>query len=83
MSDKMKEIFSTKFSSSFFVFTFFYAVVFYLSFRDQLSLLAGPHGHQTGKEVIPAVLQGIRLSTSHNFLWEVAAIWGMNPQPVR
>ena len=30
MSDKMKEIFSTKFSSSFFVFTFFYAVVFYL-----------------------------------------------------
>ena len=55
MSDKMKEIFSTKFSSSFFVFTFFYAVVFYLSFRDQLSLLAGPHGHQTGKEVIPAI----------------------------
>ncbi len=28
MADKIKELFSTKFSSSFFAFTFFYAIVF-------------------------------------------------------
>ena len=28
--DRVKEIFSTKFSSSFFAFTFFYAIVFYV-----------------------------------------------------
>ncbi len=31
MAEKIKELFSTKFSSSFFAFTFFYAIVFYLS----------------------------------------------------
>ena len=30
MAEKIKELFSTKFSSSFFAFTFFYAIVFYL-----------------------------------------------------
>ncbi len=28
--NRIKEVFSTKFSSSFFAFTFFYAIVFYL-----------------------------------------------------